>query len=945
MMRAERATRRNQGGNPINRCHWPRLVVGLVGVLTLVGASTAIAPLQAQPAVAQQGDGLATLGACVNTNRTLLVDLLVDTSGSLADSDPENFRVPALRAALGSLLSLTRPKGANDEPTNVEVQISSFDSAYTPGNGFVALSSDSIGGLLESTEFFRSRNVGSETDYVLALQGAQASLAARSSELTVNGGQVCRAILWFTDGTYDISNSPFGSKSYAPGLGGSAAIGAGVDALCRSGGVADQLRTSEIVNVAVALTGPTFQSGDLDFLRAIVLGDPPCGEVANPEKFGVLLDVSDVNLLTSGMLAAISGTSGVGQEPGQVCEGAPCARRVEVQVPEGVGSFYLLTTTASSDLQRWLQAPDGGPPVLLQPGAGPVRLGNSDVEPLVISSTTVMVDVSLDPTSPDTGTWSVDFVDPTGQAVGELANVEVYLFGALRAELAQGATFEQGVSTTLTAQVVDGNGEPVSGELAQQTTLAISVVDPVTAAISAPEVSGPDANGGYTFDYVAASESTAAALNVTLSLSVVLDGGPALRPVVIEYAVPVAVPTVVPELVAGALTLGSVEGDGVASGALRLTGPERGEGRACLRSYESTSLPEGVASAELAATGSCVSVAAGATADLPVAISPASEGTGTARGVVEVSLEAIDGSQQTIRSVPVSFDMLLAPNRPVQVTLALLLTLLGVGIPLALFWFISRATTTFRSLNSLQWAEVPVQLDATGLHRLRDGAPVPLDFKPLDWKHVGGESARSFTVGGSGVIEVSVLHRTFSLSDATVGTAGADVVGSSGHRRRGGHTEGIVPLELSESWGLVVDSITFDDIEGDDPDDVMPTATITGRAVAFIDDRHEWVTRAEQLSAEITSRAADTLEPVIKRRWQEEVRQRAQEAAGGAAGAPVTVTVGGAAQGAADGAPEPPWTAGSTTTPASSTSEPTSPPWESPPGGGTGSDQPPERPW
>lgn len=945
MMRIGQAGYKEPTGRRARSRTGRRVIAATLGALALLAASGVGTPLQAQPTVEEQGEGLSTLGACVNTNRTLLVDLLVDTSGSLGESDPENLRVPALRAALGSLLSLTRPGGASEEPTQVEAQLSSFDASYTSGGGFVSLSSDSIGGLLASTESFRTRNSGSETDYVLALRGAQDSLAARSAELTANGGQVCRAILWFTDGGYDISNASYGSKDYAVGLGGNAAFDAGVEALCRSGGIADQLRTSGVVNVAVALTGPTFQSGTLELLEAVVLGNPKCGDVASPANYGVLLDVSDVNLLTSGMLAAISGTPGVAQEPGQVCEGAPCSRRVEIEVPEGVGSFYLLTTTASSDIQRWLQAPGGGAPVLLEPGAGPVKLGNSAIEPIVISGTTVMVDVALDSSSPDTGTWVVDFVDPTGQSVGELANVEVYLFGSLRAELDDGARFQQGESTILTVRVVDANGNSVGGTLAQQTKLSVTVVDPVTSKVSKPQVTGPSANGDYTFEHVAASDSTAVALNVTLALAIELEDGPALRPVVVEYPVPVSVPTVVPGLLGGALTLGSVEGDGVASGLLRVTGPERGEGRACVRSYESQSLPDGVLSASLATDASCVTVAAGATADLPVGISPASAGTGTARGLLEVSLETADGSEETIRSVPVSFDMLLAPNRPVQIALALLLTLFGVGVPLALFWLISRATTTFRGLNSVQWAEVPVRIDDTGLHRLADSLAVPMDLKPMDWKHVGGESARSFTAGNSGGLEVAVLHRTFSLSDATVRAAGADVVGSNGHRRRRGRTEGIVPLELTESWALVVDSVTFGETGGEVTGDAMPSATVNGRAVAFIDDRYEWVTRADQLSADIASRAGEALRPVLEREWRKESRRRNQGSEGGSDGEPVFAGVGGAPAASAAGTADPPWATGPGASAAPAFGDPTTAPWQSPSGDGSGGELPPERPW
>jgi len=238
-----------------------------------------------------------------------------------------------------------------------------------------------------------------------------------------------------------------------------------------------------------------------------------------------------------------------------------------------------------------------------------------------------------------------------------------------------------------------------------------------------------------------------------------------------------------------------------------------------------------------------------------------------------------------------------------------------------------------------------VRIDDTGLHRLADSAAVPMHLKPMDWKYVGGESARSFTVGNSGGLEVAVLHRTFSLSDATVRAAGADVVGSNSHRRRRGRTEGIVPLELTESWALVVDSVTFGETGGEVSGDAMPSAIVNGRAVAFIDDRYEWVTRADQLSADIASRAGDALRPVLEREWRKESRRRNQGSEGGSDGEPVFAGVGGAPAASAAGTADPPWVTGPGASAAPAFGEPTAAPWQSPSGDASGGDLPPERPW
>jgi hypothetical protein len=655
---------------------------------------------------------------------------------------------------------------------------------------------------------------------------------------------------------------------------------AGRRLLCEPNGLADQLRVAGVVNIAVALTSRSSPreiaeaEETLQFMRGISVGTGQCGDASSPELFGVLLDVSDVDRLTSLMLTAVSGTSGQRLDDALVCGQDPCASKADIEIPPGVGSFYLVSTTGDG-VQRWLDTPTGES-VQLASGPGPVQLGTSRAEAIALSPTVAMVDVTLDAASPAIGTWSLSFIDPDGASganVGEPAEVELYLFSALRPQFATDQSFERAEPTTIEIQVVGADGRPVGGDLAADTRLSVSIADPVAGLLTGATATGPDSDGIYRFEYVTPSDTTAAALNVTAALTLTVDGV-ALRPVVVEQAIDVAVPVKLPSLVTTQLGLSSLEGVGKATDVLEVRGPQSGEGRVCLKGFTPRNLPPGVDSLSLESQGSCFTVAEGSTRSIDVALSAAESGTGVATGFLEVDLIASDGSEPLTQSVPVSFQMLRAPNRPAQIGLFIALLAAGIGLPLLGFWLVSRALTTFGSLDRTQWADVRATLGANGLTRAEagNGPPgAPFVFEQRDWEYVGGSRARKLSVGRHGPVDTRVLHRTFSLSDATVRVPGADVVGSQGTMMRRSSTTAVIPLELSPSWAFVVDDVHFPsgvDVAVADADQPPGDAEVTGRVIAFLDDRHEWMQRAEQLSYEVAGSLSDRLGDVIARHWR-----------------------------------------------------------------------------
>jgi len=828
------------------------------------------------------GEGLDTLAGCLNANGLLLVEVLFDSSGSLRSTDPEAQRVPALKAALGSLMSLTNTSASSTSanPPVVEVEMSLFDDSYRKGEGFRKLDASSLASFLEQADRFASENRGAWTDYVSALQGANASLAERAEALSAQGKKSCRALFWFTDGAYDISGTAVGAKSYAPGVGGRAAQDVGRAVMCDQGGVADQLRQAGVVNVAVALTGGGFTASDLGLLQGIVVGTPQCGTPDGASRAGVLLDVSDVNRLTSTMLEAVSGTRGLPQPSVGICLRTPCSQQVVVNIPSGVGSFYLLTRSADG-VQRWV-APPGETPTLVQPGR--TKIGNSSIEAIQISPTTLMLDVTLDAGRPATGPWAVTFVDPSGSLTGARGEVDAYFFGALRPVIDSSSEIRQGDAADIVVQVVDAAGDPASVSAVQQTRLTLAVTDPVKGTVTRPTVIGPDAEGRFRARYTASMTSNAAAMNVTALLSLVLDGGLALRPTIAEKAIPVTVPVTVPSLITTELELPKVEGTGTTRGVVTVSGPEKGAGRACIVGWSTERVPSSVGSVSNQSIQDCQTVQQGSTSALTVALKPDRQGDGVVTGLVEISLEQADGNEKVTKSVPVVFRTLRSTSAPVQLLTVVGLTLLGLFFPLLAFYGALRLMSGFRGLAEMQWAEVPVRIENGVIQRTdvgtgdgSAGAAGNFARRPDgDWHYVGAGDGRSFSVGRSRSFTVEMVVSMFGLNSALISVDRGTIVGRVQRPRRFLRSGGVfVPLDLTGQWALAIDTIEFpasDGVLGAAPQstelDAPTRSVVTGSILLFVDAWHGWSRRGDQVFVTAQVEVPNALEPHILAAWR-----------------------------------------------------------------------------
>jgi hypothetical protein len=154
------------------------LAVSLVGALGgLPGTATTAA---AQSAPADQ--------ACSRVD----VLLMIDTSASLRNTDPDDQRVAAAEVLLRSLAGSAQAGG-----TTVEVTVAAFGTeAVEVGRGSLP---GGVEGAVELVRPFADRETDLNTDYVLALRFAIAHFQA-----VTDLPSQCKRMVWFTDGAYSI---------------------------------------------------------------------------------------------------------------------------------------------------------------------------------------------------------------------------------------------------------------------------------------------------------------------------------------------------------------------------------------------------------------------------------------------------------------------------------------------------------------------------------------------------------------------------------------------------------------------------------------------------------------------------------------------------------------------------------------------------------------------
>lgn len=240
-----------------------------------------------------KGKSNTPLDECISRQRKLDALFLIDESSSLRKNDEMNQRVPALKAAMRALNSLTR--GEVESAVDVQASIAGFGNKFNERKAWSQLDDDSLGDFLSEIDLQAGEDRTSDltTRYHEALKGAISEFESRQSD-----GSRCRLLVWFSDGQHDDSNTSELTEAEQRQIS---------KTICGTEGLADGLRQSGIFTQAIGLNASPEKMG---LMRLIAEGEgefrdssfaieacgdlSPLGIFGNAERSGDIVDVITV---------------------------------------------------------------------------------------------------------------------------------------------------------------------------------------------------------------------------------------------------------------------------------------------------------------------------------------------------------------------------------------------------------------------------------------------------------------------------------------------------------------------------------------------------------------------------------------------------------------------------------------------------------------------------
>ncbi len=688
----------------------------------------------------------ADLASCAATSDHLLAAIVVDESGSLRSTDPDDRRVPAITTALDALEQLGTSSGRLD----VQATIATFGQTSTTlvdwgtvSGGHAAALHDAVTGELPS------RDRANFTDYRVALRSAQTALADRAASLD---GSSCKVVLWFTDGRLDVD-----------GTGDGPATVAAREELCAPQGVIDAVRADGVTVVALALFTEDGQGSvtpqDRERLRAIAegsSGQETCGTVPVPASSsgGAYLradDATAVRRLFAQAAALIAGgTPGISV----VCPDDTCVDgRLSIPVDAGVGSFRLTVEHDADASAGKLLAPDGTVVALDAP--------SSDVDGAAVTTSTrdgfTVVDVRVDRSRP--GAWTF-VADPGRSAVVDL----FWFWGlALDVDAPDGVVLGEPSVVRVVPRHLDGT--PVDLD-----ALEVDLEVTVNGVVHPAERS--DDGWSVTVDVPTSDAVTAVDVDVT-ARATTSPHAIALGPVATSARLTTRFPPSFPT--PGHVTLDRIVGDATVTGELELTGAERGATQACVASVDASG-PQAAGTVDVRTDPECVEVPADGTARIAVTVGAEHAADGRVEGALRLHLTGVDGDVLET-AVPFGTSMVRPVDEGRRWGLVAVMFAGALALAWATFEVSRRVADRYVLTSDARAAAVPVLLTASGLQRT-DGRDGPLLDPALDFRAMGvtGRTRpRSFETQG---VEFGRRYKAWpwTAGEAWVTATGGNVV-------------------------------------------------------------------------------------------------------------------------------------------------------------------------
>jgi hypothetical protein len=793
----------------------PAWAAHLLGLATVLACVIAIAP----PAGAltsnagTQTDPVQRLGACLSAGGQGDFLLVLDESASLTTTDPDDQRVDAAQY-------LVRQLGAfvDEADVRIDVSVAGFADHFTTPSKWTSLTGSGAEGLADVLEAYRDRDHGFETDYWQAVTGARKALASRQP---TDGQQHCQALFWFSDGQFDLDyrdtdqeksdygeTKPYAEAPLTSSAAADAAEAAGLKDLCRSGGVADQLRVLGITTLAVGLK-PDGSSADFGLMDNIATGSGSCGDLTEPVpgKFLTAADVDD-------LLFEFDQFATPDREPlthdAEICPQSACAQGThEFVLDPSISKVHILGDSTAPG-KVLLRGPKGADVSIAagKDSASPISLPGATLTYQWLSDTALQLDLARTRDQGWDGTWQLIFVDPSADDVSGRSRSSIHLYGDLAPAwpdagatdllARESVTLQLGLTHQGTGDVVDPSSISSILSLGVSLEYADGTTQEVAAGLSNDEISAP-----VDLDL---AEATPGAATLQLSLqvtTVTTEGGRTvpgtqLEPMVVGVPVTILPPPNFP-IVASGVDFGSMEEPKTLTAHLRV------EGSGCVwlgDDQDSLTLPDGLD--ELSVTSSadsqdtCVEITDGGV--LPLEVTPASAANGLASGRLNVMTIPDKGTEEPVATqVQYQLEMQVPRDTSTLIWVLAIVMLAGLGLPLLLIYL-------------AKWWSARIPADSLLVGAL-DG--------PTDEQHFSPASNLAVTAMQSVVLTGTSRRRATLPTGLQLRTSaglgltepGYTIVDSPGYSASSGNpattrkgTRARLPLAVQKTWVVTLDS-------------------------------------------------------------------------------------------------------------------------------------------
>jgi hypothetical protein len=747
------------------------------------------------------------IGDCVNSKRKLDVFYLVDGSGSLKDTDPQNLRSEVLASSLEQL-------APSDNSIKVRYAVGTFGSNYRSLKGWSELTPDNA---TTESNWFRKTIPAltgeGNTNWEAGLQGANAALAKARND----NSSSCQVVVWLTDGGIDLglSKTSFAAeqKSLQRICGTDPGTGAG------SSGDAQilQLRNSGVNIIGVLLRDEAFMgalknknpgahdslNAQMTFLQPIVEGMSEvdgrifgssstrysCGGAISPSQAaGAELVASDPLQLSLQFARVIarsnngSPTSVVGDNPAQFI------------VDPGIAYFDLLVSS-----KNWaLQDPAGK--IISSPTSG--------IKPKLVAGA-YLVRVPVTGKSQQ-GKWSIQNTRHT--------EADVFLYSGLTMKV-NAVSVTVGKPTDIKGQILDTNGQPADLTIYGSNTLRVTSFNSSKGIDSEVPLTLDPASGTFSGTFQPPKGVSKAQFDVALTLTT--KSGIKLTPLTQQIEARVGLPPEYPHIQGSGVVLSTLSGtSGRATGILVLEGSNVADGQVCLQTPQITIDPKPSRISSFvwneAGTG-CIDLAKGTTREIKYSVSNKTQSHGQTSGLIPASFKSNSSGLVPIdQAIAVNFDSKVKVNEFVRWLILASLILLGLALPLGILYFFGYRNSRILWGEGIQRVMVPVTLNSAGTISRRDGKTAEgmgpgAQKREYDWHTQSSERLRSITDSwsdgiNSGTVEIKGRASRNPFGDPVVSATaseGTRIISSLGGLAKGGR-EGRVGVDIASAWYIAI---------------------------------------------------------------------------------------------------------------------------------------------